>query len=191
MNFFVISATAVFAPSPRMTWLQKFLIGLLFALTVNASNAAEDIQLLPLAPEDAARFLSGYGECGAQIRSMSGELIGVIRSRNLILVQMPNELSQIALVSPRYSKKSASYKAIGQIQFPRYSDIEGQLEIKTWPNLSKDKNIESFSAQLSLRGTYSSQQLSLPIIIKHKCGAKSRLFHGPHGGEIIRRLLAR
>ena len=158
----------------RMIWLQKFLIGLLFALAVNASNASEDIQLLPLAPEDASSYLSGYGdECSAQIRSRSGELIGMIRAHISMLVQIPNELLEISLVSPSYSKKSASYKVIGQIRSLREKEIEGQLEIKTRPNLAKGGDMESFSAQLSLRVALSSRQLlSLPLIIEDKCGAK-------------------
>lgn len=161
-------------------------------LQAQAQAKTDAIKFFPLAPADVARFLSGRsGACTPQVRNSSGELIGVIHDRSSMLVRMNGEISSLSLLGPRYSKNIASYEPVGESSSRSGTDITGTLEIKTSPNLSKDGDVERFSALLTLQVEDATKRLSLPLIIEDKCGAKSRLFHGPGVGEIIQRLLAR
>lgn len=173
--------------------IRKTLVGMVVAFGAVTSHADEPIRLLALAPADVERFLSGWGsdQCTARLISESGQLIGIIRERNSLLVKFPAELQGLVLEQPRYSKNNATYAVSGQSDFHNGINSRGVLEITTFPRLASEGTAYSYSASLSLNQIGSTTATMFPVRIVDGCGAKSRLAYGPGGAEKILRFIAR
>lgn len=165
------------------------------ALAVNfssAANVASEIQLIALTPTDVKTFLAGWGAvCTARLWSASGDLVGVVRDRNSLLIRFSGEVMGVVLEHPRYSSKIASYSLAGQSDFPIGPDLEGQLEITASPRLISKGEVRSFSSVLSLHVIGSSKSIVLNLRLDDECGSKSRLVYGPRILEKLNRLMGR
>jgi hypothetical protein len=151
-------------------------------------SAGDAHALGKLLPGDREALLGGWGNvCAAELVA-GGVVIAAVRERNAMVLRDARGKIEVALLSPAYRDKTASYTLAGNYENSSALDIKGSLQIDA---RSAHKAAEGTEYAAKLAVSTPAGTTEVPVRVIDHCGRNSRLVHGPRGAEFLNRLLTR